>query len=62
MAQMWIGNRWTDAQDGRVFEVRNPATEETIDTAPRAGAADVARAVAAAKAAFPEWRRTPGLE
>jgi acyl-CoA reductase-like NAD-dependent aldehyde dehydrogenase len=62
MAQMWIGNEWRSAADGRVFEVRNPATEEVVDTAPRAGAADVDRAVAAAKAAFPEWRRTPGLE
>jgi betaine-aldehyde dehydrogenase len=62
MAQMWIGNEWRSAADGRVFEVRNPATEGVIDTAPRAGATDVDRAVAAARAAFPDWRRTPGLE
>ncbi len=62
MGQMWIGGRRVGAADGRVFEVRNPANEEVIDTAPRAGAADVDRAVAAAKAAFPDWRRTPGLE
>lgn len=62
MAQMWIGNRWTGASDGRVFEVRNPATEEVLDQAPRASASDIERAVAAAKRAFPEWRRTPGLE
>jgi betaine-aldehyde dehydrogenase len=62
MAQMWIGHEWRSAADGRVFEVLNPATEEVVDTAPRAGAADVDRAVAAAKAAFLEWRRTPGLE
>lgn len=42
--QIWIANRWEDAADGRVFEVRNPATEERIDTAPRAGAANVDRA------------------
>jgi acyl-CoA reductase-like NAD-dependent aldehyde dehydrogenase len=62
MAEMWIANRWTGAADGRVFEVRNPATEEILDTAPRASAADVDKAVAAAARAFPEWRRTPGLE
>jgi betaine-aldehyde dehydrogenase len=62
MAEMWIANRRTGAADGRVFEVRNPATEELLDTAPRASSADVDRAVAAAKAAFPEWRRTPGIE
>ena len=62
MAQMWIDGRRTEAADGRVFEVVNPATEEIVDTAPRAGAADVERAVAAAARAFPEWRRTPGVE
>jgi len=62
MAEMWIANRWTGAADGRVFEVRNPATEEVLDTAPRASVSDVERAVGAARAAFPEWRRTPGLE
>jgi len=62
MADMWIGGRWTGAADGRVFEVVNPATEEVVDTAPRAGAPDVDKAVAVAKRAFPEWRRTPGIE
>jgi betaine-aldehyde dehydrogenase len=62
MSQMWIGGRWTGAADGRVFDVVNPATEEVIDTAPRSGAADVDKAVAAALRAFPEWRRTPGIE
>jgi betaine-aldehyde dehydrogenase len=42
--------------------VVNPATEAVLDTAPRAGAKDVDRAVAAAARAFPEWRRTPGIE
>jgi acyl-CoA reductase-like NAD-dependent aldehyde dehydrogenase len=62
MAQMWIDNAWVSAQGGGVFEVRNPATEDVIDTSPRAAAADVDRAVAAAKRAFPEWRKTPGIE
>ena len=62
MAQMWIEGRRTDAADGRVFEVVNPATEEVIDTAPRAAGGDVERAVAAAARAFPDWRRTPGIE
>jgi betaine-aldehyde dehydrogenase len=62
MADMWIDNRRVKAKDGRVFEVLNPATEGVLDTVPRASAADVDAAVAAAKRAFPEWRRTPGLE
>jgi len=59
---MWIDGRWVGAADGRVFEVVNPANEEVVDTAPRAAAADVDQAVGAAKRAFPEWRRTPGIE
>jgi betaine-aldehyde dehydrogenase len=62
MALMWIANRSLSAADGRAFEVKNPATEELLDTVPRAAAADVDRAVAAAKAAFPDWRRMPGIE
>ncbi|MFI5184064.1 MAG: aldehyde dehydrogenase family protein, partial [Vicinamibacteria bacterium] len=62
MAEMWIANRSVGAADGRVFEVVNPATEAMIDTAPRASAVDVDRAVAAALKAFPDWRRTPGIE
>jgi betaine-aldehyde dehydrogenase len=62
MAEMWIGGRWTGARDGRVFDVVNPATEEVLEAAPRAGEADVDQAVAAARRAFPEWRRTPGIE
>ena len=42
--------------------VRDPATAESLGTVPVAGPADVDRAVAAASAAFPEWRRTPVVE
>jgi len=62
MARMWIDNRRVDAAEGRVLEVVNPATEEMIDAAPRASSGDVDLAVAAARRAFPEWRRMPGIE
>jgi betaine-aldehyde dehydrogenase len=39
-----------------VLAVRNPATEETITELDEAGEEEADRAVAAAKAAFPEWR------
>src|SRR5438067_11824633 len=43
------------------MEVLNPATGETIAEVPRATAADVDRAVQAAKKALPEWlETTPG--
>lgn len=59
-AQMWIEHQLADALSGATMEVENPATEEVIATVPRAGAEDVARAVAAARKAQPAWRRTPG--
>jgi 1-pyrroline dehydrogenase len=50
-----------DAVDGGVREVFNPATGDVIAEVPEGTQADVDRAVAAAKAAFPGWRdTTPG--
>lgn len=36
--QMWINGAHTAGTSGKVIEVRNPATEEIIDTAPAANA------------------------
>jgi len=58
---MWIGGAPAqEAADGRRFATRNPATAEELATVPEAGAADVDRAVAAARAAFDggKWRTT----
>lgn len=41
------------------FSSVNPATGDTVWTGPAASAADVDRAVAAARAAFPAWRDSP---
>src|SRR5260221_5598318 len=57
--QMWINGQYTSGSSGNVIEVRNPATEEIIDTAPAADAADVDLAVSAAQAAFPAWKKLP---
>jgi acyl-CoA reductase-like NAD-dependent aldehyde dehydrogenase len=57
--QMWINGEHTSGTSGNVIEVRNPATEEIIDTAPAADADDVELAVSAAQAAFPAWKRLP---
>ncbi|WP_332772241.1 aldehyde dehydrogenase family protein [Phenylobacterium sp.] len=54
--------------DGRLedgdstMEVINPATEESVATCPRASKAQLDKAVAAAKTAFPAWRDTPIAE
>jgi len=62
--QLLIGGEKVDAADGATFETLDPATGNVITTVAQAGAADVDRAVAAARAAFTEgsdWRSmTPG--
>lgn len=50
--QMLIGNEWVDASDGAHFDTINPFTGKTWASAPEAGAADVDKAVAAARAAL----------
>jgi aldehyde dehydrogenase (NAD+) len=46
------------AASGETFEVLNPATGEVLAKVAQGGPDDVARAVEAAQAAFPEWRAT----
>src|ERR671939_67711 len=59
--QNFVAGEWVDAAEGGTMEVINPATGETIAEVPRGTAADVDRAVDAAKKALPEWlETTPG--
>ncbi|HXG75461.1 MAG TPA: aldehyde dehydrogenase family protein [Gaiellaceae bacterium] len=55
----FIGGEWVDAASGETFESTSPADGELIGVFPRSGAEDVDRAVAAAKAAYEEWRLVP---
>ena len=55
----FIGGEWVDAASGATFETKSPATGEVLGTFPKSAAADVDRAVAAAKAAYEEWRLVP---
>lgn len=57
--QMWIDGRFTSAASGRMIDVLNPATEEVVGRVPAGDATDAQAAVAAASAAFAEWRRLP---
>jgi len=54
--QMYIDGRWTPASDGATIDIVNPATEEVVDAVPRATAADLDAALAAAGRAWKEWR------
>jgi phenylacetaldehyde dehydrogenase len=60
--QLLIGADWVDALSGRTLESVNPATGEVLAHIAAGEAADVARAVAAARAAFedPAWRGMTG--
>ncbi len=58
----FIGGEWVAAASGERFDSLSPATGETLASFPRSAAADVDRAVAAAKAAFEEWRLVPAPE
>lgn len=53
-----FGDQWVDAQDGKTFEVRNPATLEVIATMPEMGAADTERAIQTAHDAFKTFKKT----
>jgi acyl-CoA reductase-like NAD-dependent aldehyde dehydrogenase len=66
--KMLIGGERVDAASGQVFPVTNPATGEVIDNVPRAGIADVSRALDVARkgrrimAALPAHRRSDILK
>jgi alpha-ketoglutaric semialdehyde dehydrogenase len=57
--QNYIDGDWVDAESGETFESASPANGDTIGAFPKSGPADVDRAVAAAKAAYDEWRLVP---
>jgi len=56
-ARMLIGGHWVQAASGQTLPVENPADRAVFASIPRGAGADVDRAVAAAAAAFPGWRR-----
>lgn len=54
-----VGGAWHPGRSSKTFDVFDPATSEVLTTYALADATDAQRAVEAAAAAFPEWRRTP---
>src|SRR5919108_1082068 len=55
----YINGQWTESSTTDWQDVINPAPGEILAQVPLSDAAEIARAVNAAAAAFPEWRRTP---
>ena len=60
--QCFIDGRWVDADSGETMEVFNPANGGTIGTMPNAGAEETRRAIEAADAAWPAWRKHTAKE
>lgn len=62
--RLYIDGKWGDAEGGKTYDIINPATEEVVARAPDASAADMQRAIAAARRAFDEgpWPRTTPKE
>src|SRR5690349_9341610 len=60
--QCYIGGTWIAADDASTINVVNPPTGETIGTVPHMGAAETRRAIDAASAAWPPWRKKTAKE
>jgi betaine-aldehyde dehydrogenase len=59
---MYINGEFTKGASGKTFDVMNPATGEVLAKAQDGQAADVDRAVRAARAAFETWRDVTAQE
>jgi len=58
----YIGGKFVEPIDGQHFTSFNPATEEPVTEVADGSAADVARAVEAARDALPAWSALPAIE
>lgn len=57
--KMLINGQQVDSSDKGVIQVRNPATQQVIDTVPKATSEDVNRAVECACQGFQTWSQVP---
>lgn len=55
----YINGQWRESASPEWLDVVNPATGEALAKVPQSDSSEVAAAIEAAAAAFPEWRRTP---
>ena len=60
--QCYLNGVWSDADGGATITVTNPANGEQLGTVPRMGADETRRAIAAASAAWPAWRKKSAKE
>jgi succinate-semialdehyde dehydrogenase/glutarate-semialdehyde dehydrogenase len=55
--QAFVDGQWVDADSGATVAVLNPATRKTVGTIAQMGPDETRRAINAAHAAFPAWRK-----
>src|SRR5690606_10170622 len=60
--QAFINGTWCEAERGQRTEIFNPATAERLGSVPDMGVEETRRAIAAAQAAQPAWRRRTAKE
>ncbi len=60
--KMLINGKHVDSRDGKVIEIRNPATGILVDTVPAATAEDVDEAIRASKNGLAKWKAIPLME
>lgn len=58
----FVAGAWTRSAASEVLPITNPATGESLGQVPLSGPADVGKAVAAARTAFPAWRNRPVVD
>ena len=56
---LFIGGEWVEASSGKTITSTNPANGDILGEVPLASEADVDKAVAAARSAFPAWASLP---
>ena len=55
----YIGGEWIDSESQKFTTIYDPSTGKPIAQVPQCTAAEVEKAIAAAKAAYPAWKNTP---
>ncbi|MBR4972146.1 MAG: CoA-acylating methylmalonate-semialdehyde dehydrogenase [Oscillospiraceae bacterium] len=55
----YIGGQWIDSESTKYTTIYDPSTGKPIAQVPQCTGAEVEKAIAAAKAAYPAWKNTP---
>ena len=58
----YINGNFVDSKSSRFIEFMNPALDEPLGKVPMSTKEEVDLVVKAAKDAYPEWRKLPGIQ